>query len=71
MDVPFNTSSDSSYQNTCEFMAILLGLLLAHFMKLHNFRYQLIGDSTSSLSWAKAGRSPSHLAKRSLVIFSL
>eukprot|EP01034_Spumella_vulgaris_P032726 gene32726-40393_t len=53
MSLPFTcVGTDSSYQNMCEYVAVLLGLLVLH--QLHvpkSFTYILIGDSMSSLSW--------------------
>ena len=69
--VPFPTNSDPSFQNTCEFLAILLGLLLAHHLRLRAFRYHLLGDSVSSLAWASKGRVSSERARRASVVFSL
>ena len=69
--VPFPTDSDSSYQNTCEFFAVLLGLLLAHQHGLGDFRYHLFGDSRASLAWASTGRTPSLRARRANIAFSL
>ena len=69
--VPFDAGTDSSYQNTCEFLAVLLGLLLAHQHGLRDFRYHLLGDSRASLAWASTGRTPSLRARRANVTFSL
>lgn len=64
VDVPFATHKDASNQNTCEYMAILLGLLLAHYLHLQDFTYELRGDSVSSLTWAILGRASSSRACR-------
>ena len=69
--VPFATRQDSSYQNTCEFLAALLGLLLAHSLDLSHFRYRLIGDSRASLAWSLTGRASSLRARRANVSMSL
>ena len=69
--VPFPSNSDPSFQNTCEFLAIPLGLLLAHHLHLRAFRYHLLGDSVSSLAWASKGRVSSERARRASVVFSL
>ena len=47
-----------------EFLAVILGLLLAWRSNIRHFHYQLHGDSISSLAWAKADRVNSTLARR-------
>lgn len=69
--VPFDTKKDSSYQNTCEFLAAILGLLLARSLGLSGFRYTLMGDSRASLAWAAHGRSNSTRARRANIAFSM
>ena len=56
LQLPFTVDNDSSNQNTMEFTAVVLGLLLAWRAKLSNFHYDLHGDNRSSLAWAKADR---------------
>ena len=65
----FNWSS-SSRQNTMEFIAVVLGLLLAWSASLHHFTYNLHEDSISSLAWAEADRVNSTLARQANIIFS-
>jgi len=54
--LPFTVDSDSSNQNTMEFIAVVLGLLLAWRSNLTNFYYDLHGDNMSSLAWARSDR---------------
>jgi hypothetical protein len=43
---------DPSYQNMCEYLAVLLGLLLLRHMGTpKSFAYILLGDSMASLTW--------------------
>jgi hypothetical protein len=53
MPVPFDcVGTDSSYQNMCEYTAVLLGLLLIHSLGTpKGFSYILLGDSIASLTW--------------------
>eukprot|EP01034_Spumella_vulgaris_P045931 gene45931-57258_t len=53
MSLPFKcVGTDSSYQNMCEYVAVLLGLLLLHQLRVpKSFTFILIGDSMSSLAW--------------------
>ena len=69
--VPFATQQDSSFQNTCKFFAVLLGLLLASSLHLSHFRYRLLGDSRASLAWALSGRAASERARRANVTLSM
>ena len=62
--LPFPVSSDSSRQNTCEYIAVLLGLLLAAYLDISDASYTLFGDSISSLAWSRSGKAASSLATR-------
>lgn len=53
-----------------EFIAVILGLLLAWRASLTHFTYNLHGDSVSSLAWAKADRVNSTLARQANIIFT-
>jgi len=64
LQLPFSVHSDSSNQNTMEFVAVVLGLLLAWRTNLTTFYYDLHGDNMSSLAWARSNRVNSILARR-------
>ena len=68
LDIPFNVTNKSKRQNTMEFLAVILGLLLAWRSNVRHFHYQLHGDSISSLAWAKADRVNSTLARRANIM---
>jgi len=70
LQLPFTVDNDSSNQNTMEFVAVVLGLLLAWKSKLTNFYYDLHGDNMSSLAWARSDRVNSLLARRANIIFT-
>ena len=70
MALPFEVTNESKRQNTMEFIAVVLGLLLAWRASLKNFAYNLHGDSISSLAWAKADRVNSTLARQANIIFT-
>jgi hypothetical protein len=53
-----------------EFIAVVLGLLLAWRTKLSNFHYDLHGDNRGSLAWAKSDRVNSVLARRANILFT-
>ena len=70
MTLPFEVTNESKRQNTMEFVAVVLGLLLAWRASLKNFAYNLHGDSISSLAWAQADRVNSTLARPANIIFT-
>jgi hypothetical protein len=51
MPLPFPETNDSSFQNTVEFLAIVLGVLLAVYLGFRHRGVELLGDSRSSLQW--------------------
>jgi hypothetical protein len=59
---PYPATTDSSYQNVYEYLAVLLGLLLAKRAGLASFNYDLVGDSVASLSWVAHDKVKSVLA---------
>jgi len=70
LQLPFSVDSDSSNQNTMEFIAVILGLLLAWRRKLTIFYYDLHGGNMSSLAWARSDRVNSLLARRANIIYT-
>lgn len=62
--LPFPTSSDSSKQNSYEYLAVVVGLLLAASIGISSASYTLYGDSISSLTWTESGRANSALAHK-------
>jgi hypothetical protein len=70
MSLPFEVTNESKRQNTMEFIAVVLGLLLAWRTLLHSFTYNLHGDSISSLAWAKADRINSVLARQANIVYT-
>jgi hypothetical protein len=71
VDSPLAVRQDSSYQNTCEYSAVLLGLLLARKLGYKHFSYDLAGDSISSLVWCEKDRVNSSLARAANIGFTL
>jgi hypothetical protein len=67
---PYPVTTDSSFQNVYEYIAVLMGLLLAKNAGLYGFAYNLIGDSISSLSWVEHDRVKSQLAIRAGIGFT-
>lgn len=67
---PFARTTDSRYQNTYEYLAVVLGLLLVHRAGIRCCAYSLHGDSVSSLQWASQDRAASTLARRANIAFT-
>ena len=73
LDTPFQLKGDSSFQNTMEFMAVVLGLGLLAKEGIHNARFRLRGDSRTSLAWAKKHRfkpGPSEATASAFLLFN-
>ena len=73
LDTPFQLKGDSSFQNTMEFMAVVLGLGLLAKEGVHNARFRLRGDSRTSLAWAKKHRfkpGPSEATASAFLLFN-
>ena len=68
---PFVPTVESKKQNTYEYLAILVGILLAKHLHLRDFSYRLLGDSKSSLRWAVKDRAASVLARRANIGLTL
>ena len=51
LDTPYQLNGDSGYQNTMEFIAILMGMFQINRLGYSHTSVQLIGDNTSSLHW--------------------
>ena len=68
---PFVATTDSSFQNTYEYLAILLGLLLSKTLGLRDYVFAVLGDSRSSLAWVVKGRVRSTLCRRASIGFSV
>ncbi len=68
---PFMATTDSSYQNTYEYLAILLGLLLSKSLGIRDGVFAVLGDSRSSLAWVLQGRLRSVLCRRASIGFSI
>jgi len=69
--VNYADSSDSGYQNTMEFTAIVLGMILIIQRKVRGKLISLVGDNTTSLKWSTNGRVKSAYALQSAVVFAL
>lgn len=68
---PFAPTVESRKQNTYEYLAVLIGILMAKHLKLRSFTYRLLGDSVSSLKWAFKDRAASVLARRANIGLTL
>ena len=68
---PFVATKNSSFQNTYEYLAILLGLLLSKTLGFRDCVFAVLGDSRSSLAWVLKGRARSTLCRRASIGFSV
>jgi hypothetical protein len=71
LQFPFDVEQDSSYQNTCEFMAATSALFVIANSGNRAFTYDLYGDSISSLQWCQDEHTKSMLARQAMFGFSL
>jgi hypothetical protein len=69
--VPCLPTTDSSYQNTFELMAVVVGLLLCLQLGYSNFSYSASGDSTVTLSWLQKDKISSTLGRRAAIAYAL
>ena len=47
---------DPAYQNVCEYISILLGLIIAVLMRWDTSAVEIVGDSVTALMWTRRGR---------------
>jgi len=73
MEFPFREEikNDSSYQNSCEFIAIVIGVYMTAILGYKDFGYCLHGDNVSSLAWAVHGGGISPRAKAASMALAL
>ena len=71
LQFPFLVNKDSSFQNTCEFIAIVSAVFVLAVRGFKHFSYELIGDSMSSLKWSRSGFTKSTIARNAAVGMSL
>ena len=68
--LPYDLEGDSSYQNSCEFLAIVLGLAIAARLGHRNFTFHVCGDNTTSLAWATSGRVRSDRSRATAIMYT-
>ena len=71
VEFPFDCKQDSSYQNTCEFTAVLLGVLALAQLGARHVSIRLCGDSRTSLAWGKDGHFSGRLCQRASLVYLL
>jgi hypothetical protein len=67
----FPATSEARYQNTLEFLAVVLGVLICIHLRISHRACELFGDSVSSLRWAIIDRITSVIARRTNIAFTL
>jgi hypothetical protein len=68
---PFDCKNESDYQNTCEFIGVLLGLLSLAQMGIRNVSLRLCGDSKTSLTWGLDGHFRGKLCLKAALVYIL
>jgi hypothetical protein len=62
---------DSSFQNTSEFIGVILGLVAMVSMGVRNVDLELRGDSTAALSWAETEKFHGSNSANAAMVFTL
>ena len=73
IETPFELNGDSSYQNTMEFIAVIMALGMLVSKGIRNIRFRLRGDSRTALAWSQKQRfkpGPSEAAAVAFIIFA-
>ena len=68
---PFDCKKESDYQNTCEFIGVLLGLLSLAQRGIRNVSLRLCGDSKTSLTWGQDGHFRGKLCLKAALVYIL
>ena len=68
---PFNLESDSKYQNTVEFIAVVTGIWLLYKRGIKDCTIELKGDSQTALKWGETERFKGILNLGSVITFIL
>jgi hypothetical protein len=69
--LPFRATTDAGFQNTYEYMAVLVGVLVCLSLGIRSRSCCIWGDSISSLSWSMRDRANSSLSRRTNIAFTL
>jgi ribonuclease HI len=68
---PFEFENDSSYQNTAEYIGVILALIAMVKLGFHGVDVEIRGDSISALTWAETGRPRGELVTNASIVFTL
>jgi hypothetical protein len=71
INVPFPPTTDPRYQNTYEFLAVVVGVMMCMALGIRHKSIRLLGDSVLSLKWALQDRVVSTIARRSNIVYTL
>jgi len=61
---------DSSYQNLCEFIGLILGILTLRLLGHHDTEFELRTDSVSALRWAEKEKYRGDLVTNASILFT-
>jgi hypothetical protein len=68
---PFEFEDVSSYQNTAEYIGVILGLIAMVKLGFHGVDVQIREDCISALTWAETGRPRGELVTNASIVFTL
>ena len=68
---PFDCNKESDYQNTCEFIGVLLGPLSLAQRGIRKVSLRLCGDSKTSLTWGLDGHFREKLCLKTALVYIL
>jgi hypothetical protein len=68
---PFDLQGQSRYQNTVEFIAVLMGLMSFARLGYRSVGIRLVGDNTSSLKWSETERFKGKLSLRATIMYTI
>ena len=69
INTPFTVIQNSSYQNTMEFIAVVMAVALMVKLGVRNANVDITGDNTSSLTWAQSERFKGARSQRAATVF--
>jgi hypothetical protein len=68
---PFDLAGDASFQNTCEFIAIVIGFVMLARLGRNGVSIHLQGDSIASLTWSAKERFRGRNNRRAALVYIL
>ena len=70
-DLPFNLKDDPSYQNTAEFIAVTMGMVLLARLGIRGESLKFKGDNTTSLKWGSTQLFKGKFCRRTSFVYMM